>query len=63
MTLLRNVGFTIGAVMTLIVVLMALTAPWLAPHDPSVQDTSRRLEGPSADHPLGMDDLGRDVLS
>jgi len=61
--LFRNVGFMIGGVMTLIVVIMALTAPWLAPQDPAFQDTSRRLEGPSADHPLGMDDLGRDVLS
>lgn len=41
----------------------ALAAPWLAPFDPS--DTSPRtmLEPPSATHPLGTDDLGRDVLS
>jgi peptide/nickel transport system permease protein len=61
--LLRNIGFVLGAAMTLVVVIMAIGAPWLAPHDPAVQDTARRLEGPSADHLLGLDDLGRDVLS
>ena len=61
--LLRNFGFTVGAAMTLLVVIAALAAPWLAPYDPAIQDTARRLEGPSADHPLGLDDLGRDVLS
>lgn len=61
--LLRNAGFVIGAVMTLVVVIMAVAAPWLAPQDPAVQDTARRLEGPSSDHLLGLDDLGRDVLS
>lgn len=52
-----------GALITVLIVLLAITAPWLAPHDPSAQDTSRRLEGPSNDHLLGLDDLGRDVLS
>ncbi len=61
--LLRNFGFTIGLAMTLVVAVMAIAAPWLAPHDPAVQDTARRLEGPSSDHLLGLDDLGRDVLS
>ncbi|HSG63631.1 MAG TPA: ABC transporter permease, partial [Gammaproteobacteria bacterium] len=61
--LLRNFGFTAGAAMTLVVVVMAVGAPWLAPHDPSSQETSRRFEPPSSEHPLGLDDLGRDVLS
>lgn len=61
--LLRNFGFTAGAAMTLVVVVMAAGAPWLAPHDPSSQETSRRFEPPSSEHPLGLDDLGRDVLS
>jgi peptide/nickel transport system permease protein len=60
---LGNFAFTAGAIMTLIVVIMALFAPIIAPYDPSMQDSSRRLEGPSSDHWLGLDDLGRDVLS
>lgn len=61
--LLKNFAFTFGATLTLLLVVMALAAPLLAPFDPNVQDTSRRLEAPSHDHLLGLDDLGRDVLS
>src|SRR5438552_7698138 len=60
---LRNFAFTSGLILTVALVLVALAAPLLAPYDPSVQDTSRRLEPPSHQHPLGLDDLGRDVLS
>lgn len=41
----------------------ALLAPWLAPADPTVLVLERRLEPPSPAHPLGFDELGRDVLS
>lgn len=61
--LLRNFAFTSGALLTIVLIVVALAAPLLSPYDPSVQDTSRRLETPSKDHLLGMDDLGRDVLS
>jgi peptide/nickel transport system permease protein len=61
--LIRNFAFTLGLVLTLVLIISALAAPLLAPHDPFQQDTSRRLEAPSDDHPLGLDDLGRDVLS
>jgi peptide/nickel transport system permease protein len=61
--LLKNFAFTLGFILTMLLVLSALAAPWIAPHDPNVQDTSRRLEAPSDAHPLGLDDLGRDVLS
>ncbi|MGY1495778.1 dipeptide/oligopeptide/nickel ABC transporter permease/ATP-binding protein [Streptomyces sp. QTS52] len=40
-----------------------ILAPLLAPHPPLAQDLLHTRGGPSADHPLGTDDLGRDVLS
>ncbi|HVG24113.1 MAG TPA: nickel transporter permease [Thermoanaerobaculia bacterium] len=61
--LLKNFAFTAGTLLTLLLVLGALAAPLLAPFDPNLQDTARRLEAPSQTHPLGLDDLGRDVLS
>ena len=61
--LLKNFAFTAGSLLTLLLVLAALAAPLIAPHDPNLQDTARRLEAPSQTHPLGLDDLGRDVLS
>jgi peptide/nickel transport system permease protein len=61
--LLRNFAFSSGALLTIALIIVALAAPLLSPYDPSVQDTSRRLESPSREHILGMDDLGRDVLS
>jgi peptide/nickel transport system permease protein len=61
--LLKNFAFTAGLVLTVLLVIAALAAPLLAPHDPNEQDTSRRLEVPSNQHLLGLDDLGRDVLS
>ena len=41
----------------------AVLAPALAPHDPDAQDLAADLAGPSPDHPLGCDKLGRDQLS
>lgn len=58
-----NFALTSGAVITIALITVALLAPVLAPFDPSEQNTARRLEGPSDEHPLGLDDLGRDVLS
>ena len=60
---LRNFAFTSGLLLTVALILVALAAPLLAPFDPNIQETSRRLEAPSKEHPLGLDDLGRDVLS
>lgn len=44
-------------------VLVALFAPVIAPHDPRQVDLPNRLKAPSLDHPLGTDEMGRDVLS
>ncbi|HJU81224.1 MAG TPA: ABC transporter permease [Acidimicrobiia bacterium] len=58
-----------GLIVMSSLILVALAAPLLAPHDPAAQSLSDRLvppfwlEGGSLDHPLGTDNLGRDVLS
>jgi peptide/nickel transport system permease protein len=46
-----------------VVIVSCLAAGWLAPQDPTTNDLTRVLEGPSLAHLLGTDQLGRDVLS
>jgi peptide/nickel transport system permease protein len=54
----------VGAMVALLIVLVcAAFGPWLAPHDPNEQDLLVGLTGPSSQHWLGTDDLGRDILS
>lgn len=52
-----------GLGLFLLVVLCAVLAPVLAPHDPIEQDVLNRLKGPSATYWLGTDNYGRDILS
>ena len=52
-----------GAVLVAIEVGLALLAPWIAPHEPNRMDYKAVLSGPTAEHPLGTDELGRDLLS
>lgn len=66
MTGLRGGGslvLWIGVGLVGLVLVVALVAPWLAPHDPTAQALQRRLESPSRAHWLGLDELGRDILS
>jgi peptide/nickel transport system permease protein len=53
----------IGAAVVVIMILVALTAPVIAPYDPLVNDYGAMLAAPSAAHWLGTDSFGRDVLS
>ena len=54
----------VGLVVITLFVLMAVFAPLLAPYDPiKDQSLGDRFAGPSASHPLGQDELGRDILS
>src|SRR5690554_4184454 len=46
-----------------IFVVIAITAPWLAPYDPLTQSITRINQLPSAENWLGTDQFGRDVLS
>ena len=47
----------------IILCLVALFAPWIAPYDPDAQVLTERLMPPSAQHWFGTDDLGRDIFS
>ncbi|MDQ2138085.1 ABC transporter permease [Alcaligenaceae bacterium A4P071] len=53
----------IGLGLLAVIVLAAIFAPWLAPHDPLQQNIAYRLEPPSETFWLGTDSYGRDVLS
>ena len=67
--ILGHQGVMIGAAIVLAAVLIALSAPLIAPHDPYYQDLLNRLVPPvwdsrgSWEHILGTDHLGRDYLS
>jgi peptide/nickel transport system permease protein len=52
-----------GLAIAMVLVLAALLAPWMAPADPAAQNLRERLQGPSAAHWMGTDELGRDILS
>ena len=59
----HNLLATAGAVMIVVLLVLALFAPWIAPQDPAHIDLPARLMGPSAAHWFGSDELGRDILS
>lgn len=59
---LRNPRALMGAVFLIVLTVAAILAPWIAPHDPNEMNFMM-MEAPSAAHPLGIDDLGRDLLS
>lgn len=53
----------VGLVLAGLVLLCALFAPWIAPHDPYEMNMDDALEPPNAAHPMGTDVFGRDVMS
>ena len=67
--LVRNPAAIAGALVLLVVIVSALGADWLAPHDPAKQSLIRRFTPPvwqaggNAAYPLGTDQVGRDILS
>ena len=60
----RDRAAVIAGIFLLVVMLISLLAPFLAPKDPIAVDLSQRLLPPaSPGYPLGTDDVGRDILS
>ena len=47
----------------LVLVIVAVGAPWIAPYAPTTQDANNMLAAPGPGHLLGTDDLGRDIFS
>ncbi|HYD70075.1 ABC transporter permease [Azospirillum sp.] len=61
--LLRSPGLILGAALTAALVGMALLSLGWTPYPPAEMNIAQRLAAPSAAHPLGTDQFGRDVLS
>jgi peptide/nickel transport system permease protein len=61
--LLRRGGAMVGLAVVLFFVLVALLAPWIAPHDPLATSWNAVRQAPGAAYLFGADELGRDVLS
>lgn len=53
----------VSAIVILIIILLAVFAPLIAPYGEAQQDVVNRLQGPSLKHLFGTDELGRDVFS
>jgi peptide/nickel transport system permease protein len=53
----------LGAVIVAAAILLAVLGPIVTPYDPAGQELPLRLGGPSASHPFGLDELGRDILA
>ena len=59
----RHPMLVIGLVLLLIMVFLALFAPWLTTYDPTEMNVAMRLKPSSAEHVFGTDAMGRDIFS
>jgi len=59
----ENPAALVGAVLVLVLAVVAIVGPQVTSADPNAIDVTSRFRGPSAIHPLGTDDLGRDTLA
>jgi peptide/nickel transport system permease protein/dipeptide transport system permease protein len=59
----RNDLALVGGAIAVGLIIIAVAAPLLAPHDPTATSIYDKLQAPSSDHLFGTDTLGRDVLS
>lgn len=62
-SLRTNKPAMVSAALLLVIVLLAIFAPWVAPQEPNLIDPSIRLQGPDSEFRFGTDEFGRDVLS
>lgn len=60
---MRRVSLILGATLLLTILLASLLAGYISPYDPIAQDLSNMLQPPSAAHPFGTDNFGRDIFS
>lgn len=58
-----STGKRIVMIAVAVFLVLLIIGPWIAPQDPNLTATADKLQGPSAAHWLGTDDLGRDVFS
>lgn len=61
--LTSNKAFVVALVYLVSLIAVALAAPWIVPYDPNAQNLLQTLRPPSAEHWLGTDRFGRDLLS
>lgn len=59
----KNTVLLIGGLLSLALVLVAVLAPWIEPHDPTLMQTSNQFIAPNAEYPFGTDNLGRCIFS
>src|SRR5262245_28580642 len=58
-----SISFWFGVALLGLILIVMVAAPMLAPYDPIKQDFLATLQAPSAAHPMGTDNFGRDILS
>lgn len=61
--LLRNPMTLAGLLVAVLLIVVATFAPWIATHDPVVQNLANALQAPGAAHWFGTDEYGRDIFS
>ena len=62
-TFAENRLAVVGLILLTVLLIVTILADVIAPYDPNAQNLDSILVGPSLDHPLGTDELGRDVFS
>ncbi len=60
---MRHASLIVGAGLLLTILLSSLLAGYISPYDPIAQNLSNMLQPPSAEHPFGTDNFGRDIFS
>lgn len=60
---MKNKLGVVGAVLVLIVILLAIFAPFITPYDPTEMDLINKRKGPHMSHPFGTDKFGRDIFT